>query len=621
MREALAGLTTRGRAFLAAGVTAIVCAVVLGQDDLSGSACCSSRCRWSRPSSSAAAATGCRWSAPCTPQRVAAGQPAPVELDLSNEGRTPTGLLLLEDQVPYVLGTRPRFVVDRIGRGWHRDGDLPGPLRRPRPLRDRPADGAAQRPVRPGRARPLVPHHGPLDRHPAHVAAPAVPLAGDWTGSGDNRPRAFAAGSAEDVTVREYRRGDDLRRVHWRSSARAGELMVRREEQPWQSRATLFLDNRRARPPRPGLASSLESAVVGRRLDRGPPRPARLHRPAGHRRRRGPATAWHDRDAELNTGPLLESLAVVQAARAGPARHRLARRAPQPRRPAGRRGRRARRDRDAPVFRRMQHHAGSALAVALDVDAVAPAAPRQRRRRRHVLSRQGWRAVTLGPRDRLDAVWQDLGRRSTQSRSPWRPRRPRGVADEVVADDTRRRAPRRHAPALAAARPPAPTWLALLSWRGFTEALRRVPGAAARARRCSSPSSAPCAAGGLRSPRLAGPARPAASLGAMVAGSLVAGTPVPVGAGWHRMGDGDQRRRDSAQTVRRAGAGRRAAASHPLLILGGFALPAARRPVRRHAAPGAAGRAAAADDLQRPGQHARAACRWWTSRSPRPGSC
>ena len=31
MREALAGLTVRGRAFLAAGVTAIVCAVLLGQ--------------------------------------------------------------------------------------------------------------------------------------------------------------------------------------------------------------------------------------------------------------------------------------------------------------------------------------------------------------------------------------------------------------------------------------------------------------------------------------------------------------------------------------------------------------------------------------------------------------
>ena len=34
MREALSTLTTRGRAFLSAGVTASVCAFVLGQDDL-----------------------------------------------------------------------------------------------------------------------------------------------------------------------------------------------------------------------------------------------------------------------------------------------------------------------------------------------------------------------------------------------------------------------------------------------------------------------------------------------------------------------------------------------------------------------------------------------------------
>ena len=90
---------------------------------------------------------------------------------------------------------------------------------------------------------------------------PPIPLGGAWTGSGDNRPRAFAIGSAEDVTVREYRRGDDLRRVHWRSSARIGELMVRREEQPWQSRATLFLDNRLRAHRGQGIASSLEAAV------------------------------------------------------------------------------------------------------------------------------------------------------------------------------------------------------------------------------------------------------------------------------------------------------------------------------------------------------------------------
>ena len=118
---------------------------------------------------------------------------------------------------------------------------------------------------------------------PRTVPLPPIPLGGAWTGSGDNRPRAFAIGSAEDVTVREYRRGDDLRRVHWRSSARVGELMVRREEQPWQSRATLFVDNRLSRPPRPGHRLLARGRGVRGRLDRGPPGPARLHRPAGHR--------------------------------------------------------------------------------------------------------------------------------------------------------------------------------------------------------------------------------------------------------------------------------------------------------------------------------------------------
>ena len=34
MRQALRGLTTRGRAFVAAGITASLCALLLGQKDL-----------------------------------------------------------------------------------------------------------------------------------------------------------------------------------------------------------------------------------------------------------------------------------------------------------------------------------------------------------------------------------------------------------------------------------------------------------------------------------------------------------------------------------------------------------------------------------------------------------
>src|SRR5439155_12862876 len=44
--------------------------------------------------------------------------------------------------------------------------------------------------------------------------------------------------------LREYEVGDDLRRVHWRSTARTGELMLRQDEMPWESRSTIVLDTR-----------------------------------------------------------------------------------------------------------------------------------------------------------------------------------------------------------------------------------------------------------------------------------------------------------------------------------------------------------------------------------------
>ena len=59
-----------------------------------------------------------------------------------------------------------------------------------------------------------------------------------------SRPEHSQRGGEDFYTLRPYRDGDDLRRVHWPTSARLDELMIRQMETPWQSRALVFLDPR-----------------------------------------------------------------------------------------------------------------------------------------------------------------------------------------------------------------------------------------------------------------------------------------------------------------------------------------------------------------------------------------
>src|SRR5690606_1110992 len=51
-----------------------------------------------------------------SPQLVTTGQAATVDLVLRNHGRPSSSVLLLEEQLPHVLGTRPRFVLEGIDR-------------------------------------------------------------------------------------------------------------------------------------------------------------------------------------------------------------------------------------------------------------------------------------------------------------------------------------------------------------------------------------------------------------------------------------------------------------------------------------------------------------------------
>ncbi|MDQ6838802.1 MAG: DUF58 domain-containing protein, partial [Actinomycetota bacterium] len=61
--------------------------------------------------------------------------------------------------------------------------------------------------------------------------------------------------------VREYRTGDDLRRVHWPSTARLDELMVRQEETPSQGRLSVAVDLRPATWAGGGLETALSAAA------------------------------------------------------------------------------------------------------------------------------------------------------------------------------------------------------------------------------------------------------------------------------------------------------------------------------------------------------------------------
>lgn len=87
----------------------------------------------------------------------------------------------------------------------------------------------------------VIPSTTALDRGP-------IPLPHTRTGAESSRSRERAD---DDVITREYRRGDAVRRVHWRQTARHGELMVRQDEPQAGPRAVVLLDTSQA-----GLLSS-----------------------------------------------------------------------------------------------------------------------------------------------------------------------------------------------------------------------------------------------------------------------------------------------------------------------------------------------------------------------------
>ncbi|MEX0767600.1 MAG: DUF58 domain-containing protein [Microthrixaceae bacterium] len=62
--------------------------------------------------------------------------------------------------------------------------------------------------------------------------------------SGAGNSALFSGNDAEFSGLREYVPGDDLRGIHWPTTARLGQAVVRQFEPPWQRRTTVLLDLR-----------------------------------------------------------------------------------------------------------------------------------------------------------------------------------------------------------------------------------------------------------------------------------------------------------------------------------------------------------------------------------------
>jgi uncharacterized protein (DUF58 family) len=407
----LRALTPRGRSFLASGVAALLCAFLFGEHDLLRVAVLII----ALPLLAAMVVARTRYRLSCarrlSPARVEVGSDSTVTLRLENVTRLPTGLLLIEDTLQYALGARPRFVLDRVEPHGVREidykvrSDLRGRFAIG-PLSIRITDPFGL--VELARSFTIT---DTLTVTPEVVALPHVRLSGEWSGGGESRTRSVAAAGDDDVAPREYRQGDDLRRVHWRSTARYGELMVRREEQQWQSRGALLLDTRKSAHRGEGPRSSFETAVsaaasIGVHLAR-EGLGLRLVTDLGPQ---------HLTDDGLSHS-LLDALAVVRQSPARSLESGIG---------ALRQGGGdglivavlgALEEADARQLARLRHGSVTGVAVLLDVATWQPGngAEESYEAARTVLAGAGWRIVRLPAGASLATVWPDAGRSRSQA--------------------------------------------------------------------------------------------------------------------------------------------------------------------------------------------------------------
>jgi uncharacterized protein (DUF58 family) len=178
------------------------------------------------------------------PARVHAGTPSRVELHVRNRSGMRTPVLTLRD--PVGRGRTARVVLAPLTRDETVRAAYRLPTDRRGLLRVGPMAIEVTDPF--GIASSTTEGAGATELTVWPAVDDVLPLphtSGDEPLGSSDHPNALSSHGDDFYALRPYVIGDDLRRVHWKSSARSQELLVRQDEMPWQGRATVVLDARR----------------------------------------------------------------------------------------------------------------------------------------------------------------------------------------------------------------------------------------------------------------------------------------------------------------------------------------------------------------------------------------
>lgn len=177
------------------------------------------------------------------PPRLSVGHHCEIRLSARNTGRRPSPVMTVVDQVG--PGRTARLVLPPLHPGARCVSSYTLPTPRRGLHHVGPLTSSVEDPFGLARRAHVDPHVIGVMVLPHTVVLEGMPAApGDEPEHGTHALTSASSVDEEFAALRDYVAGDDVRRIHWPSTARRGAPVVRQFDVPWQRRTTVLLDLR-----------------------------------------------------------------------------------------------------------------------------------------------------------------------------------------------------------------------------------------------------------------------------------------------------------------------------------------------------------------------------------------